>query len=79
MATGIPKTQSNGIGQSHTDSELPSDIVLQYEGKQTSDETLKGARGEHVCVWPVTSDGTYSASPNRLYLRREPFSAALTA
>jgi adenine-specific DNA-methyltransferase len=67
MATGIPKTQSNGIGQGHTDSEVPSDTVLQYEGKQPPDEILKGARAEHLRVWTATTEGTHSASPNRLY------------
>jgi adenine-specific DNA-methyltransferase len=67
MATGIPKTQSNGIGQSHTDSELSSDIVLQYEGKQASDDILKGTRGEHLRIWPGTLKAADIAHGNRLY------------
>ena len=67
MAIGIPKTQSNGIAKNHADSELPFETVLQYEGKQASEEILQGARGELLPVWPTTREATRSRHPNRLY------------
>jgi len=67
MATGIPKTQSNGIAKNHTVPELPSDAVLQYEGKQPSDEILGGTRAELLPAWPTKPEASRSVRPNRLY------------
>jgi adenine-specific DNA-methyltransferase len=67
MATGIPRTQSNGIGSDHTDPELSSDTVLQYEGKQPVDEILRGDRGDFGLVWTAHRTGNASDRQNRLY------------
>src|SRR5437870_2972988 len=67
MATGIPKTQSNGISKNQTTPDVPSDTLLQYEGKEPSSQILTGTRAEFVRLWPPKRDLPRSPRPNRLY------------
>lgn len=67
MATGIPKTQSNGIGHDHIASALSSHTVLHYEGKHSPEVILSGTRGKFAPVWPASRAGVRSKPPNRLY------------
>jgi adenine-specific DNA-methyltransferase len=67
MATGIPRTQSNGIGSGHIDPELSSGMVLHYEGKTPAEQILRGERRNFSRVWAGRRSSTMADGQKRLY------------
>lgn len=68
MATGIPRTQGNGLGGQSAASKPNSDVYLTYEGKRPESDILATQPIEFELLWrPRQDNEPESDSKNRLY------------